>query len=462
MRTPPALTSVRRVLAAAGPVVVATYVLAAPAAAYDDVHAAGGSPSGLTSGRIGPTLVAVLALVGVVLGVLALTAQGGPVGRARGRGARTGRRGARGGVRGHRRRRPGHGERARWSRRGRGARGARGRPRWARPGTVPAYACRSVAWRRDAAVRHRRRPVVGDLPAASAHSAAARARARATSSTSAPRRPTVTRTWARCVGPAGPTRWRRCSRSTRLVPPSAENGAPGATRMPAASRRTRAVRSSWTGSQTLMPSPGSMAMPWRGQRVAQGSAAGVVDAAGVGDGLDGAAVGEEVDEDVLEQAAGPAGAEHAAGDQPVEHGGGSADGGDAQVGAVGLGVGADVHDAVGQEGPEADVAGGRDLARVVVLDDEGVVPAQDGGELAGAGGGHAHAGRVVGARLQDDDARPGVERRSRARRAACRAGRASRGRVRARAGPAGRTAAGSRGPRRRRATRSRRRVRGCG
>ena len=113
---------------------------------------------------------------------------------------------------------------------------------------------------------------------------------------------------------------------------------------------------------------------------------------------------------MLEQAAGPAGTEHAARDQPVEHGGGSADGGDAQVGAVGLGVGADVHDPVGQERPEADVAGGRDLARVVVLDDEGVVPADDGGELAGAGGRHAHAGRVVGARLQDDDARPGVER----------------------------------------------------
>lgn len=77
MRTPPALTSVRRVLAAAGPVVVATYVLAAPAAAYDDVHAAGGSPSGLTSGRIGPTIVAVLALAGVVLGVLALRRRAG-------------------------------------------------------------------------------------------------------------------------------------------------------------------------------------------------------------------------------------------------------------------------------------------------------------------------------------------------------------------------------------------------
>ena len=64
----------------------------------------------------------------------------------------------------------------------------------------------------------------------------------------------------------------------------------------------------------------------------------------------------------------------------------------------------------GRSGAEADVAGGRDLAGVVVLDDEGVVPADDGGELAGAGGGHAHAGRVVGARLQDDDACSGVER----------------------------------------------------
>ena len=45
-------------------------------------------------------------------------------------------------------------------------------------------------------------------------------------------------------------------------PTSAENGVPGATRMPAASRRTRAVRSSCTGSQTLMPSPGSIVMPW--------------------------------------------------------------------------------------------------------------------------------------------------------------------------------------------------------
>ena len=77
MRTPPALTSVRRVLAAAGPVVVATYALAAPAAANGHVQAAGGTTYGLTSGRIGPTVVAVLALVGAVLGVLALTRKAG-------------------------------------------------------------------------------------------------------------------------------------------------------------------------------------------------------------------------------------------------------------------------------------------------------------------------------------------------------------------------------------------------
>ena len=80
MRTPPALTLVRRVLAAAGPAVVATYVLAAPAAASGHVQAAGGTPSGLTSGRIGPTLIAVLALVGAVLGVLALTRRAGRAG----------------------------------------------------------------------------------------------------------------------------------------------------------------------------------------------------------------------------------------------------------------------------------------------------------------------------------------------------------------------------------------------
>ena len=79
-------------------------------------------------------------------------------------------------------------------------------------------------------------------------------------------------------------------------------------------------------------------MPCVGERRRAGRAAGVVDAPGVGDGLDGAAVGEQVDEDVLQQPAGPARAEHAAGDERVEHGGRSADGGDPQVGTVGLGV----------------------------------------------------------------------------------------------------------------------------
>ena len=63
----------------------------------------------------------------------------------------------------------------------------------------------------------------------------------------------MTRTWARTVEPAGDplsSPGRSVPAFDEAVPPSAENGVPGATRMPAASRRTRAVRSSWTGSQS--------------------------------------------------------------------------------------------------------------------------------------------------------------------------------------------------------------------
>ncbi|MBO3085445.1 DUF6223 family protein [Cellulomonas fengjieae] len=76
MRTPGALTSVRRALAAAGAVLVVTCALAAPAAAHAHVQAARDT-SGLTSGRVGPTAVAVLALAGAVFGALALRRRAG-------------------------------------------------------------------------------------------------------------------------------------------------------------------------------------------------------------------------------------------------------------------------------------------------------------------------------------------------------------------------------------------------
>ena len=76
MRAPRTPTPVRRALAAGGAVLVVTCTLAAPAAAHGPVPSAAG-PSAMTSGRVGPTAVAVLALVGVVLGALALRRRAG-------------------------------------------------------------------------------------------------------------------------------------------------------------------------------------------------------------------------------------------------------------------------------------------------------------------------------------------------------------------------------------------------
>ena len=213
MRIPSgALMSVRLVLAVAGAALLGGVGLAAPAAAIGTSRPSRppASTYAMSSGRLGaPLVAAVLGLIGVVIGGLAL---GRPAGRFRHRLRATRRhRGPGGGADpGHGPRWAGCGHRRRWyrhrQRAGRGHRGPGGGAdrhghRWA--GLWPAPGA-LLPIRRAAPGRGRpSRSTTGSRRSPGrgvAHSAAARASARATSSTSEPRSPTVTRTWARTDG----------------------------------------------------------------------------------------------------------------------------------------------------------------------------------------------------------------------------------------------------------------------
>lgn len=117
--------SVRFVLAVAGAALLGVFELATPAAAHVLVQPDPVSAYALTSGRLWSAVGALLGLVGVVIGGLALARSAGRIGN---RHRRTrGRRGPGGGAgrRGHRR--AGRGRRRRWSRhRLRNSRGLRG------------------------------------------------------------------------------------------------------------------------------------------------------------------------------------------------------------------------------------------------------------------------------------------------------------------------------------------------
>lgn len=71
--------SVRHLPAVVAAGMLAGFALAAPAAAQASVQPAAAA-TGMTSGRIGPSLTALVALFGVVIGVLALTRSTGRIG----------------------------------------------------------------------------------------------------------------------------------------------------------------------------------------------------------------------------------------------------------------------------------------------------------------------------------------------------------------------------------------------
>ncbi|MFF8609662.1 DUF6223 family protein [Streptomyces sp. NPDC015346] len=85
-----ALKAVRRVVAATGAALLGTWVLAAPATARASVQPAAADVYTMSAGRLGATTAAVLALIGVAIGGLALAR---PTGRF-GTGTGTGRLGA--------------------------------------------------------------------------------------------------------------------------------------------------------------------------------------------------------------------------------------------------------------------------------------------------------------------------------------------------------------------------------
>ena len=121
---------------------------------------------------------------------------------------------------------------------------------------------------------------------------------------------------------------------------------------------------------------------------------------------------QHLQQDGLQEAAAPARAEEAAVHHGVHHAAGAADGRQAEVRVVALGVAADVHRPLRQPGAEADQWGGGDVAGMVVLHHhDPLVPAQDGRQRGAAAPGERHARRVVGAGLQHHGAHAaGVQR----------------------------------------------------
>ncbi len=85
MRSSRALVSVRLVLAMAGAALLGGVGLAAPAAAHVPVQPAAASVYDMSSGRLGAIVAAVLGLIGVVIGGLALTRPAGRFGTGSGR-----------------------------------------------------------------------------------------------------------------------------------------------------------------------------------------------------------------------------------------------------------------------------------------------------------------------------------------------------------------------------------------
>jgi hypothetical protein len=80
-----ALMSVRLVLAMAGAALLGGFGLAAPAAAHVSVQPAAASVFAISSGRLGAIVAAVLGLIGVVIGGLALARPAGRTGTGSGR-----------------------------------------------------------------------------------------------------------------------------------------------------------------------------------------------------------------------------------------------------------------------------------------------------------------------------------------------------------------------------------------
>ncbi|MGW2562135.1 DUF6223 family protein [Streptomyces sp. NPDC001514] len=80
-----ALTSVRRVLAVAGAALLGVFLLAAPAVAHVSVQPAAASVYTMSAGRLGASVAAVLGLIGVVIGGLALARPAGRFGTDSGR-----------------------------------------------------------------------------------------------------------------------------------------------------------------------------------------------------------------------------------------------------------------------------------------------------------------------------------------------------------------------------------------
>ncbi|MFD7442898.1 DUF6223 family protein [Streptomyces sp. NPDC059909] len=75
----------RRVLAAAGTALLGVFLLAAPATAHVSVQPAAASVYTMTAGRLGASVAAVLGLIGMVIGGLALARPAGRFGTGSGR-----------------------------------------------------------------------------------------------------------------------------------------------------------------------------------------------------------------------------------------------------------------------------------------------------------------------------------------------------------------------------------------
>lgn len=85
MSSPEALRPVRLTLAVAAAALLGVFVLAAPAAAHTSVQPTAASVTDMSAGRLGATTAAVLALIGVIIGGLALARPAGRFGTGSGR-----------------------------------------------------------------------------------------------------------------------------------------------------------------------------------------------------------------------------------------------------------------------------------------------------------------------------------------------------------------------------------------
>ena len=179
------------------------------------------------------------------------------------------------------------------------------------------------------------------------------------------------------------------------------NGSPGAAPMPCAANVSIAERSSATCIHRLMPSvPVNPTLGGGEHRRDRAAPGGVLDASR-GDRVDGGLMIEHLQQHRLQDAAAPPRPQQSPVGDGAHHIAGAADRRQAQIGAMALGVAADVHGALRQPLAQAHQCATGDVAGVVVLHHERIAVGEQRGQFVPALRRERDARRVVGPRLQE-------------------------------------------------------------